>query len=427
MSTTRRTFLATGLSAGAAVPFLGPRPSWLEAAALANGGPEDNILVVVQIRGGWDALNILPEIGHANYVAARPTLALPSSAVLQLQTGAKHFWHPSMAPFKAMFDNGDLATIENVGYPNPNLSHFTSEKKWYSADASAGSNAGGDGWLSNYLKKGYPGSFQIPAIDIENRLNGSFLGSRVPVFTRITDYKFQFDPNFYARVDDTVQLNTLLDNCAVSRAGASDGMMFVADSTVDAIHDSALLQSVGSSYTPKATYPNSRFASTMQIAARYITGGLKTQVYYTSTGGFDHHANEVVPGSPATGDFADKIQDVTGTIKAFIDDIKAYGKGKKVVVMVFSEFARRLGENGAVGTDHGHGGLAFLAGEPVKGGRYGTPPDLSKATTPYDRYWIPYDSNSTDFRSMYATVIQNWFGINHATILGGTFPLLGAL
>jgi len=426
MNTTRRTFLTTGLSAGAAVPFLGAKPSWLEAASAASaGGPEDYILVVVQAAGGWDGVNMLAEVDHPNYVAARPSLALPKSKVLTLQSGASHYWHPALQGFKTLFDDGDLAVIENIGYPQPNLSHFTSEKKWYAGDASVGSAS--TGWLSHYLDKGYPGSFDIPAIDLETRLNGSFLGSRVPVFRRIGDYRFEFDANYYAQLDNGLQLKTLVDNGTVIRSTGDSNLQFVADSTVDAVQDSALLQSVGSSYSPRGAYLTSNLGATLQIVARYITGGLQTQVYYTSTGGFDNHANEVISGAPETGAMATRLLDVAGNVKAFIDDMKAHGKGQKVVVMVYSEFGRRVGENGALGTDHGHGGIAFLAGQPVNGGRYGTPPDLNAATTPYNRYYIPHDSNSTDFRSMYATVLEKWFGVNHTTILNGTYPLLGAL
>ena len=118
---------------------------------------------------------------------------------------------------------------------------------------------------------------------------------------------------------------------------------------------------------------------------------------------------------------------MSGAIKAFLDDIKAYGYDKKVVLLVFSEFGRRVGENGSLGTDHGHGGVAFVAGAPVIGGLYGNWPDLSKATKPYSRYWIPFNTLSTDFRSMYATIIDKWLGAQHKQILGSTFPLIGFL
>jgi uncharacterized protein (DUF1501 family) len=350
---------------------------------------------------------------------------LPKSKLLTLQSGADHYWHPSLQPFKTLFDNGDLAIIENIGYPNPNLSHFTSEKKWYSADPSA--QSAGEGWLSNYLENAYPGSFAIPAINLGARLNGSFLGSRVPVFRRITDYQFEFDQNYFNRLDNGLQREAMLNNGKVLRVGSHENVQFVSDSTVDAANDSELLQSIGSTYSPRASYRNTNLGRSLQIVARYISGGLESQIYYASTGGFDTHANQTVSGAPETGAFATGIADVSGNIKAFLDDMRSYGKNKKVVVMVYSEFGRRFGENGSLGTDHGHGGTAFLAGEPVTGGRYGTPPDLSAATSPYNRYYIPFDANSTDFRSMYATVLQNWFGVNHTPILNGTYPLLGAL
>ena len=425
MTTTRRNFLATGLSAGAAVPFLGQKPALLEAASSAGGAPEDHILVVLQINGGWDGLNILAEVDHPKYVAARPGIGLPKAGVYPVQSGAKHYWHPAMLPFKGLFDRGDLAIIENVGYPSPNLSHFTSEKKWYSADV--GASSVDTGWLSNYLTKGYSGSFSIPAINVGSRLNESFKGSRLPVFQRVADYQFEFDSNYYAQLDDGVQLDTLGNNGGVSRLGAPESVKFVGDTAVDAIRDTELLQSLGSSYSPRASYPNTSLGRTLQTVSAFVTGGLETQVYYTNTGGFDTHANQAVNGSPFIGGYANRLSDISSTIAAFLDDLRAYGREKKVVVMVFSEFGRRFGENGSLGTDHGHGGISFLAGEPVNGGRYGTPPDLDAATTPYDRYYIPFDTNSTDFRSMYATVIQNWLGGDAATVLGNSYPLLGAL
>ncbi|MCA8956505.1 MAG: DUF1501 domain-containing protein [Planctomycetes bacterium] len=425
MKTTRRTFLAAGASAGAAVPFLGQQPAWLEALAQAGGAPEDNILVVVQVRGGWDQHQLLCEVDHPVYIAARPNIKLDKTKVLPVATSVPHYWHPAAQPFKDLFDRGDLAVVQNVGYPSPNLSHFTSEKKWYSADATATQVQ--QGWLSSYLKKGYTGTFQIPAINVESRLNEVFLGSRLPVFTRVTDFQFQMDTSTYARNDNAVQLETLAANASAPRLGGDPSLLYVSASTADAVADSALLQSVGSAYTPMVTYPTATLSTYLQLIARYITHGLKTQVYYTSGGGFDTHANEVVATATETGTFANRLADITGPIKAFLDDIKAYGYEKKVIVLVWSEFSRRLGENGSLGTDHGHGGISFLAGEPITGGLYGTPPDLSQATTPYTSYYVPFNSLSTDFRHIYATIVEKWFGARQLDVLGATYPTLGML
>ncbi|MHC4897071.1 MAG: DUF1501 domain-containing protein [Planctomycetota bacterium] len=424
MSTTRRDFLVGGLSAGAAVPLLGARahPSWLSASAKA-AAPGDQILVIVQARGGYDYVNMLPMVDDPTYQAARPSLKLPKSKVLTLKSGEAHYWHPGLAAFKALFDAGDLAVIRNVGYPKPNLSHFESEKKWYSADPTV--SVLKEGWLATYLKKGYTGTFQIPAMDIQSRMSNAFSGSRVPVFTNPSAFAFQFDA--LTGWDSTVEAATIQANAAVPRPGADDNLKFVAGGVTQAFADSNLIQTAGANYTPKATYPNNSLARRLQLAARYIVNGVKTQVYYTDTGGFDNHANEIQQGTPELGRFNDLLTGMSGAIKAFLDDIKAYGYDKKVVVMLFSEFGRRVGENGSLGTDHGHGGVAFVGGAPVTGGLYGKWPDLSKATTPYNRYWIPFDTLSTDFRSMYATLIDRWLGASHKDILGGTFPLLGFL
>lgn len=423
MSTTRRTFLASGLAAGAATPLLRQR-NWLSALA-GRPGPSDAVLVVVQVRGGWDQLNLLAEVDHPVYKAARPAIGLPKAKVLPLQGGALHYWHPAAQAFKDLYDRGDLAVIENVGYPQPNLSHFASEKKWYAADPSI--SVFGQGWLSKYLVHGYTGSFPIPAINILSSQSPAFQGSRVPVFTRVSDFQFVFDGSTWARTDNALQLATLEGNAQALRAGAGPALMHIAGGTADAVADSAMLQSVGASYAPKATYPSSTLSSHLQIAARYITGGLQTRIYYASTGGFDTHANQVASGSPELGTYATRIGDVTSSVKAFLDDIKAHAQEKRVVVLLFSEFGRRLGENGSIGTDHGHGNISFVAGDPVNGGRYGKPPDLSKATTPYHNYYVPFDASSTDFRSIYASLIDKWFNVPHATVLGANYPLLGFL
>lgn len=425
MSTTRRKFLAAGLSAGAAAPFLRRQPSWLDAVG-ASAGPTDAVLVVVQIRGGWDMLQMFPEVDHPKYIAARPDIKLVKSQVLTLASGAKHYWHPAMAPFKALYDRGDLAVIQNIGYPKPTLSHFASEKKWLAADPTAVSVD--RGWLSAYLEKGYTGTFSIPALNIESRRNGAFIGTRVPVFRRARDFKFNFDASFWNKFDNATQLETLEANAKAARLGASPNLLHIAGSTADAVTDSALLQNVGSSYSARATYPNNALSGYLQLAARYITAGLGTRIYLTSWGGFDTHGNEVIQGATATGALATRLAQVTGSVKAFLDDMSAHNQGKRVVVMLFSEFSRRLGQNGSLGTDHGHGGMAFFAGEPVRPGLYGTAPDLARATTPYNKYYIPFDSLSTDFRRMYAEVITKWFNVgDHSKILGGTFPLLGIL
>jgi uncharacterized protein (DUF1501 family) len=423
MNTSRRDFLVTGAAAGAAAPFAGVSlaPAWLRAS-----GNAIKKLVVIQIRGGWDYLQILPQSNHPIYQAARPNLKIAQANTLQIQNGVDFFWHPALQPFKDLFDSGRLAVINNIGYPNPNLSHFESEKKWYAGDPAA--TVLQSGWLARYLATGYTGGFPIPAIDIEGSLNDSFSGARVPVITNpaqlATQFAFQYDPTTAG--DNFIESVALKSNALLLRDPTNPDLQYVASSIATAVDDAALLQAVGANYTPAVTYPANALANALMLAARYIIYNLPTEIYYTSTGGYDNHANEVVAAAPYTGTLANLLAAFSAAVKAFLDDLQAQGHGNEVVVMVFSEFSRRLGENGSLGTDHGHGGVAFLAGA-VNAGLYGNYPNLNLATTPYNNYYIPFNALSTDFRSLYATVLERALGTNHVPILGQQFPLLGAL
>jgi uncharacterized protein (DUF1501 family) len=310
--------------------------------------------------------------------------------------------------------------VHNVGYPNPNLSHFESEKKWYAGDPTT--TVLQRGWLARWRDL-WTGTAQIPAVDIENRQNDAFSGQRVPVMTNLASFAYTADPSTAA--DNQLELALIQQNAAVLRPTADPFLQFVADASVAAGSDSQAIQQAAAGYTPAATYPGSQLAERLQLAASLITGGLGAEVYVCDRGGFDTHANEATAGQPAAGNLATMLADLSGSILAFLDDIAAHGMGQQVVVMVFTEFGRRCWENGSLGTEHGHGGVAFLAGAPVVGGEFGNYPDLTNATN--GQYYIPFDGLSTDFRSLYATVLDRWLGVSSVQVLGSQFPLLGAL
>jgi uncharacterized protein (DUF1501 family) len=222
----------------------------------------------------------------------------------------------------------------------------------------------------------------------------------------------------------------LVQNAMYLRPTASANLKFVANGLVGANNDSVTLQTTGSAYAPAVTYPNTGLATNLRLAARYIIYGLQTQAYYMQTGGFDTHANEVVAGNTAAGNLANLIGGVTQSVKAFLDDIKAQAPSLagNVVVMLFSEFGRRTGEDGSLGTDHGHQSMAFLAGDSVIGGLYGTYPNFANVTTPYANHYFGFvNGQTTDFRSLYATVLEKWLAVPSAPILGAQYPLLPCL
>src|SRR5688572_26147455 len=191
MTSTRRDFLMGGLSAGAALPLAAGvklAPSWLSGLKPTS---VPNKLVIIQINGGWDLFNQLVPVYSPKYYAARPTsgIGIPDTATTTLpisSTVTNVKWASFMAAFKALYDAGDLAVINNTGYPSPNLSHFESELKYYQADPAASLLT--EGWLSRWLRLGYTGGFQIPALDIQSRLVGAFVGARVPVMTNVNGF-----------------------------------------------------------------------------------------------------------------------------------------------------------------------------------------------------------------------------------------------
>lgn len=428
---TRREVLAGGLGAGVSLPFLSSGLSALRMREeLQAAGGAGKTLVVLQLRGGCDALHCMAPLGDSTYQKARGSMAIPVSKGLQVSSGSSQYWHPAMSAFRDLYNRGDLAVVQGVGYPKPNLSHFRSEDIWATGDNLATTVA--KGWLGTWRNTQYTGAFSIPMIDIESRRNDSFVGAAVPVFTNRASFQYFLDTSTAAARMDANYERALLDaNVKVPRTPGDANLTFVTDAAQQTASDMSLIQTVGTSYVPKVTYPSqdsttTRLSNNMQLIASYITGGMGSKVYYTDTGGFDSHANEVLSSDPVGGNMATLVGRFSSVVKAFLDDLKAHNAGQDVIVMIWSEFGRRFGPNGNNGTDHGQAGLAYVAGEGVTGGLYGKYPDLSPYanSTSYNKISLPY---TTDFRSMYATVIDKWIGGDHTKVLPGKFPLLGML
>ena len=424
---TRRDFISAGVGAGLSLPLASRlSPQWLQAAGIG-----EKILVVLQLRGGSDALHTLAPIEDPVYIKARGNMGIPKAKGLRLTPTSSLYWHPACKGLADLFTRGDLAVIQGIGYPSPNLSHFRSEDIWASADHKATNVK--KGWLGTWRNTQYKAGFSIPMMDIESRRNDSFVGSSVPVFTSRAAFQFLVDTTTAdTRLDQNLEKALLLQNAKVLRPSADPELKFIADAMVQTATDMSLIQTTGKNYKAAVSYPSAnaqerRLSQRMQLIASYIIGGLKTQVYYTDTGGFDTHANQVLANDPVGGAMASLNQRYASVVKAFLDDIKAQGLGKQVVVLLWSEFGRRLGPNGNNGTDHGQAGLAYVAGEPVTGGLYGTYPSLAPYAnrTDYHRISLPF---TTDFRSMYATLIDKWIGGTHTAVLPGSpYALLGFL
>ena len=289
MTSNRREFLVGGLSAGAAVPLVGSAIPKVHAGGVSAGRK----MVYLQVRGGFDWLNVMVPADDPIYQAARPNLGIPKSKTLALQSGSSVYLAPAVASFKALFDRGEFAFLQNVGYPSPSLSHFESEKKYFAADPTTSVLT--EGWIARYLRLAYTGSARIPVMDIENRLNGMLVGSSPPVLRNPAQFQFFSDSASPSGTDRRTELAMMKANAAVAR-GTAPFISEIGRGMAGAFDDSATILATGSSYRPRVTYPTSRLSTDLQVAARYITGGLDTEIYVVSTGGFDTHANEVVFG-----------------------------------------------------------------------------------------------------------------------------------
>ena len=414
MSTTRREFLQNGLafvSLGLAMPTFLMRAAQADAGA---GGlaaiPSGKVLVVVELSGGNDGLNTVIPYADAGYAKMRPTIGIPGGDVAKVSANVG--LHPSLGPLKKLFDQGHLAVLNGVGYPNPNRSHFHSMDIWQTADPETDIRER-TGWLARYFDG--DGHFK------GNPLSGITLGSSLPltlfaqnaptsVIGSGQDYAFRSDaPDKQKRMD---ALKALYGTGTVAGSNAE----FVRNVGAEAYASTEELKKAFKDYDTKsasaAKYPlNNGFASSLQTVAKLITGGVGSRVYYLTLGGFDTHANQPRQHAALLGQLADGLS-------AFYQDLSQQGRSQDVTVMTFSEFGRRVKENGSSGTDHGAASALFVLGGGVKGGVFGDYPSLADLDDGDLRF-------HTDFRSVYATLLDNWLGANSQAILGGPFPHLG--
>src|SRR5256712_4543314 len=387
----RRDFIKQGLIpvfAGSAVPSVFANGLAAAAADSPYAAPNDRILVLVQLAGGNDGLNTVIPFADGAYHDARPTLRQDQGVLpLNSQLGL----HPNLKGLKASFDAGHLAIVQGVGYPSPNLSHFASMSIWETANVKSGI---GDGWLGRYLN--YLDQVgESPNRALEGVSAGSLvppeLRSKTPVTALQSLKTFRLQPVNEHGTQVDVE-NPLMKFYGAFKGAGPAPFGALLDATLsEALQASHALQATDATYEAKATYPaNSPIASSLKLVAETIVSALGVRVAHVTLGGFDNHARE----KPVH----DKLLlDLDKALSAFMDDLQGHGLGDRVLVMTWSEFGRRVKENGSAGTDHGTAAPMFLLGAPVKGGLYGEPPSLSALDNGNLKF-------TTDFRSVYASV-----------------------
>jgi uncharacterized protein (DUF1501 family) len=426
--TTRRDFLRTTLLGGAlswTVPsFVAQTFSALHAATDGSltqiaTGKDSPILVLIQLAGGNDGLNAVVPYTNDFYYQARPTLGIPANQVLPMSD--KLGLNPALAGFKNLFDAGHLSVVSGVGYPNPNRSHFRATEIWQTASDSDRSLS--DGWLGRYFDNACQGCDPTVAINIGPRSPQAF-SSHNPTGISLespSSYRFM---GAGANDDEEIAYRSMFNSDTESGGsiGMVDGTMklhhgqttldFLERTSMDAQVSSDKIRAVVGKTRNMGTYPHSALGNNLQLVARLIAGGLPTRVFYVSQGGYDTHTNQ-------RGSQDNRLKELGDAMKAFTDDLIAMGEFDRVMVMTFSEFGRRVAENVSRGTDHGAAAPMFLFGSKLKSGLLGAEPSLAPGDL--DDGDIKFN---TDFRSVYASVLQDWLKTPSVPILGRQFSTL---
>jgi uncharacterized protein (DUF1501 family) len=408
MSVTRRDFLKTSslVAWGLTVPtFLGRTAR--AAAPAGQPGAKDTILVVVQLTGGNDGLNTVIPYTDPEYAKLRPTIKIAKEQVKKVNDAIG--LHPALDGLAKLLEGGALAVVQGVGYPNPSQSHFRSMDIWQAASTAATLS---EGWIGRALKSVNAPSFHLAYNNEPSPLAVAGAPVRVPSITSLADYQLKVAG---ASGADSRQQRAIIEGAAQMPgepgASATGGLLdFVSRTAVNTYASSRRLQEIGANYQPKVPYPQTGLASRLKLAAQLIDADLGARIFYVSIDGFDTHAGQ----GGANGPHANLWREVSGAVTAFYQDLAARGHKDRLCVMTFSEFGRRAKENGSKGTDHGSAAPMFLAGGRVKAGVIGEHPSLTKLA-------FGNLQHATDFRQVYAAVLDQWLGVSSQEVLGQEF------
>ncbi len=415
---TRRQFIRSGMMGMAATWTL---PAFLNETILSmdlqashspiqvTNGKDGPILVVVQLGGGNDGLNTIVPFADDAYFKARPNLKVTPSEILKIDDYMG--FAPQLEGLKSLYDQGHLALINGVGYPNPNRSHFRSMEIWHTASDSDKNVA--HGWLGRYFDNTCEGVDPTVGVNIGKQMPQAFAGESPNGMTMGNPKQFvlQQDPEDLISEESGEMSGSSIDTIGIASApGTGNPLDYLERTALDAEVSSQEIQQIVSTVKTKHSYPNSGLARDLQLVAQLIAGGMKSRVYYVSQGGYDTHSNQANTHARLTGDFS-------GAIEAFCQDLKKLGIFDRVMILGFSEFGRRVQENSSRGTDHGAAGPGFVLGGKVKGGSYGKYPSL----TDLNRGDLIHN---VDFRSVYSTILDRWMKVDSTATLKNKFPHL---
>ena len=429
MPITRRQFIKRGAGAvtvGVVLPRLLVSDARAQSPVASNGRK----LVVIQLAGGNDGLNTVVPYTDSRYYALRPMLGFKDSELKTAQGAStiisnQFGLHPALTEIKGMLDQEKVAIVLGVGYPDPNLSHFTSMDIWHTADTSGLARTG---WLGKYADLAFVGQPGLQAASFGSLdLPKSLYANRfiVPNIISFDLYNFITDPAYPG--DALNQLNAF--NVAASRNLSGDSFLGVVNTAaLEAVRGAQTVQRSIGGYKSSIEYPGDNpLAVGLKMVAQLVATIPEASILYVQMGGFDHHSDQI----GRRGDQPDKTQGQHYTllkwfsqaVKLFYDDMVEQGLANQVLMMQWSEFGRRPGENASLGTDHGTAAPLFVIGDPVQAGLHGEQPSLAASN-------LDSAGNVTltaDFRQVYAEILDRWLQIDSRSVLGASYSSIGFL
>ena len=367
---------------------------------------KDPILVVIQLTGGNDYLNTLIPYGDPLYYDNRSNVGIPQEQVLPIDD---HFgFNPAAGPIKDLYDQGKVAIINGVGYPNPNRSHFRSMDIWHTCEPD---KVGTEGWLGRVIRDLDPKSENVlTGVNFGRGLPRSLALSGVPVASVAVLESYGVLTGISGEPERSEALDVFARMYAPAM-GSGPVMEYLGQTGLDALKGADILKTAPEKYKSGIEYANSPIGRNLEGISKVLTADLGTRIFYTQHGGYDTHANQG-PAHPKL--WSELSQAVTD----FYADLKEHDTADNVLMFVFTEFGRRVKDNGS-GTDHGSGGLALAIGDPVKGGMYSEYPSLkAEDLLEGDLHF------NMDYRGVYGTMVEKWLGLDASPVVGGNFEQL---
>ena len=368
---------------------------------------KDPVFVVVQLSGGNDFMNTLIPYSNPIYYDERKLLNIPQEDVLPLDNTLG--WHPEMAPFKELYDRGMVAVVQGIGYPDSNRSHFRGMDVMHTCTPNEVSTVG---WLGNTIEILDPvGENPLTGVNFGVGLPKAMTKSGVPVtsVSNLDTYGLMSGINAQEQRDEALEI---FKNMYAQAIGSGPVMDYLSRTGNDVLTGADIIKVAPEKYESSVEYSDSAIAKSLRDVVRVHTADLGTRIFYTQQGGYDTHANQA-PAQPGL------FRDLAGAVNDFFADLEEHNADENVVMLIFTEFGRRMKDNGS-GTDHGSGGGAFLIGDKVKGGLYAEYPSIEPADWLYGE-----DMEHTyDYRGLYATVLEQWLNLSAPEIVGGTYEQL---